>query len=114
MTEKPFERLVLLNARAAEQRQRFAERLSTARNRLRPSNLAHEAGNRALDLGLNGIEKARKLAREKPAKIVVAAIAAGAVLGRKPLARLFKAGWTKFRDRKAAEGKLAGDGESED
>lgn len=102
--ENPPEDIAALDARAREQRQRLADRLALVRDRLRPANLAHEAGNRALDLGLDSFEKARKLARAHPGKAVAAAIAAGAVLGRRPLIGLLKTGWTKFRNRKASAG----------
>jgi len=111
---KPSEQLAALNLRAKEQKQQLAYRLGIARNRLRPSNLAQEAGNRALDLGLDNIEKARKLARAHPAKVLAAAVAIGAVLGRKPLMGLLRTGWTRFKNRKAAARAAAMDGESED
>lgn len=99
-TEKPSERLAMLDRRARDQRLELTNRLEMAKDRLRPANLAREAGNRALDLGLDAIGKARELAVAHPGRLLAAAAAAGALLGRKPLTRLARAGWTKFKARK--------------
>ncbi len=96
--DTPAKTLAALDQRAREQRQRLLGRARIAQERLRPANIAHEAGNRVLDLGLDSMEKARGLVRANPLKAAAAALAAGAFLARGPLLRLIGAGFARFRD----------------
>jgi hypothetical protein len=82
------DRLSELNVRSAEQRQRFAKTLGVAAQRLRPANLAREAGNRTLDFGLDTIESAKAAVRTHPVKAIGAATLVGAFFARRPLFRL--------------------------
>lgn len=95
-TENSFETLAALDRQAREQRQRLIHRARIARDRLRPANLAHEAGNRALDLGLDAMDKARNLVRAHPMKAVGVTAAAGAWLARKPLMKWLAAGYARL------------------
>ena len=98
--EKPSETLAALDERAREQRQRLLGQVKLAQNRLRPANLAHEAGNRVLDLGLDTIEKGRTLVRANPVKTAAAAAvvaaAAGSLMARKPLLKLLATGYMRL------------------
>jgi len=108
------ERLAALDERALDQRHKLMERIDLAQERLRPSNIAHEAGNRALDFGLDGIEKARDMVRANPGKALTAALAAGALLARKPLGKLLGAGYRHIRGMKTASEPESRTEESED
>ncbi|MEZ5656176.1 MAG: hypothetical protein R3E04_09870 [Sphingobium sp.] len=86
------DRMARLNSAAEDHRSRLLSLVDTSRDRLRPKALAEQAGNKALDLGLNGIDRAKATVRAHPVKAVGAAVIAGALLARRPLWKLATAG----------------------
>jgi len=96
--EKPAQRLAALDAVTGDQRMRIRRLAGLTVERLRPARIAQDAGNRALDLGLDAMEKARTFARAHPLKTAGLAAAIGAVIARKPLWRLSMSGYRRLRD----------------
>ncbi|MGD9810667.1 MAG: hypothetical protein AB7U35_04925 [Sphingobium sp.] len=92
-------RLQELDTRSAEQRELLLGEMQLLRERAQPATLAREAGNRALDFGLDTMERLRSMTRRHPAKVLGFAAAAGAVLARRPLTKLFVKGFAAGRDR---------------
>ncbi|MGE4430206.1 MAG: hypothetical protein AB7E05_05615 [Sphingobium sp.] len=95
----PAQRLAALDLRTRDQRQRVQSLARIAQDRLRPAHLAQEAGNRALDLGLDTIAKAKAAARAHPGKTAALVAVIGAAIARKPLLRLIGKGYGTVRDR---------------
>jgi len=92
------DRMARLNSAAEDHRSRLLSLVDTSRDRLRPKALAEQAGNKALDLGLNGIDRAKATVRAHPVKAVSAAVIAGALLARRPLWKLAAVGIKSGRD----------------
>lgn len=99
MSDKPTERLAALDTITQTQRNRVRQLANLAADRLRPANLAQEAGNRAMDMGLDAVDKAQTMARAHPFKTAGIVVAAGATLAHKPLLRLLMRGYDQLRDR---------------
>lgn len=101
-------RLRELTARAEQERAALAETLAKTAQRLRPSRLASDAGDRVADAMLDTFASARSAAREHPLKAVGIAAAIGAVLARRPLFRLMSeamdSAWRHFRSRHQSDG----------
>jgi len=96
---KPADQLAALDTLTHDQRARVRELAGLAADRLRPAYLAREAGNRALDIGLDGMSKARTMARAHPVKAAGMVAIVGAVIARKPLLRLFSGGYAALREK---------------
>lgn len=100
-------RLRELNARAGQERAALARTLARTAQRLRPSRLASDAGDRVADAMLDSFASARTAAREHPFKAVGIAAMVGAVLARRPLFHLMSQGlnaaWRHFRSRHGYE-----------
>ncbi len=96
---KPADQLAALNTLTHEQRARVRHLAALATERLRPASLAREAGNRALDIGLDTLDKARTMARAHPVKTAGIVAAIGAVIAHRPLLRLFSSGYANLRDK---------------
>ncbi len=88
------DRLKELNTLASQQRATLIDRMDLARERTRPARVAHDARNKLLDATLNLMNRGKAAAREHPAKAIGIAMAAGAVLARRPLLRLLATGWS--------------------
>ena len=99
MSDKPIERLAALDTITQTQRERVRQLAGLAADRLRPAHLAQEAGNRAMDMGLDAMDKAKTMARAHPFKTAGIVVAAGAALAHKPLLRLLMRGYDRLRDR---------------
>jgi|GEM_PF-3221510 len=95
--DKQIERLSELSAQADSKRTELRALLDLTREQTRPANLAKEAGNHLLDKGLDIVAKGRATARANPLMAIGAAMAAGAVLSRKPLFKLSKAAYDAVR-----------------
>ena len=98
------DRLRELNKRATEERQRLSKALGVTLDRLRPTNLAREAGNHALDFGLDTLESAKKAVRSHPVKAAGAAALVGAFLARRALFRLAMKGVSAGKERFSRKG----------
>lgn len=92
------DRMRELNAQAKAHREKLFTLVDLSRERLRPETLIHQAGNRALDLVLNGMGKAKSAVRAHPAKAVAAAAGIGALLARRPLFKAVAAGFVAGRN----------------
>ncbi|GLS99518.1 hypothetical protein GCM10007897_08980 [Sphingobium jiangsuense] len=97
--ETPAEQLAALDAITEDQRTRIRRLAGLTAERLRPARIAQDARNRALDLGLDAIDKARTMARAHPVRTVGLVAAVGAVIARKPLWRLSVSGYRRLRER---------------
>lgn len=95
----PAQRLAALDLRTRDQRERVESLARIAQDRLRPAHLAREAGNRALDLGLDSMGKAKAMVRAHPGKTTALAAVIGAAIARKPLLALLCKGYDRVRDR---------------
>lgn len=87
-----------LNAQAKAHRDKLYTLVDLSRERLRPQTLMHQAGNRALDLVLDGMGKAKSAVRAHPAKALAAAAGIGALLARRPLFKAAAAGFAAGRE----------------
>jgi len=97
-------KLVNATIDAEVQRERVKELARLAAARLRPKNLAQEAGTKMLDLGLDVVDRGKTAVRAHPARTIGLAAIIGAILARGPLLKLASSGakaakakWHAFR-----------------
>mgnify|MGYP003633069118 CR=1 FL=1 len=102
-----------LSAEAESQRARFFGLLGLARERVRPANLMKEAENRALDMGLDALDKSAAFARAYPLRVAGMAAAVGALLARKPLWKLLGSTYSALRQRGSDRIETPGSGQEE-
>lgn len=93
--DEKLTRLSELDAKATQLRQDLSGEIKLAREVFRPANVMRSAGNRVLDFGLDSWAQARSAARRNPVKLIGFALLAGAVVARRPLARLLMTGAAK-------------------
>lgn len=99
MLEGMDEKLAAVTAEAELQRERVIGLARLAAERLRPQNLAQEAGNRMLDLGLDAVDRGKAAAKEHPLRTIGLAAVLGAIVARGPLLRLATSGFHTAKTR---------------
>ena len=95
--DKQAERLATLSTETEAKRTRLMGLMGLARERVRPSHLASEAGNKVLDAGLDAIDASKAAVRAHPFKAAGIAAAIGAILARNPLFSLAAKGYAHVR-----------------
>lgn len=90
-------RLVTATVDAEVQRERVKELARLAAARLRPQNLAQEAGTKMLDLGLDVVDRSKTAACAHPVRTIGLAATIGAILARGPLLKLASSGVRKAK-----------------